>query len=652
MNNDNSSVGIPVNVGSSSTAVNGGHALPVSTSPPTGGPVNIKQKTESNTNLTNFSSSNNMPNSQTASLNNLSQQIQAQLQQPNVTPQQKQRLLLQQRAIQQQRQQQAMQNYENQFYQLLTTLNRKPKRLYNFVEDTDSILKKYEQYRPSFEFHIYENNYKICAPANTRLQKQQKSPEISNNGLVLTKNNETLKEFLEYVARGRIPESIMEVLRDCNIQFYEANLILQVYDHTNTVDIVPKDQQETSQTKSDSTDLSPKKTQEEMNAERNQSDVNTSKEPSHQSQQQQQQQKRATAFKRPRVYRTLLKPNDLTNYYDMMTYADQARFSDHIYQQLESEVLILTKRNINLDVDLNPYEHTDKLDPNDFVEPVWDASKQKLEFVHREESNEDGTKGKVGHIEEHEDLPQHSSNYEQLMLIMSERTTTSTSSTFAASIARQAAATSPNVSGGSSGSALNRTDSGFISRSNSNTRNGNTSENQVSIAAAAVAAAVSSNMGNENNQFSRLKFIEQWRVNKEKRKQQQALNLKNNNGIAAIPFNTKISMTTPLTPVQQQLLQQKQQAQQLQKQMQNGDGSTSGKATQAKGKRGQNSSTDKSKTKRPRKTKKTADSEESSQTKKKKVTKKKGAAGSTSVGTPNSINTYTGSASDSNTPNI
>lgn len=45
--------------------------------------------------------------------------------------QQRQRLLLQQRLLEQQRKQQALQNYEAQFYQMLMTLNKRPKRLYN-----------------------------------------------------------------------------------------------------------------------------------------------------------------------------------------------------------------------------------------------------------------------------------------------------------------------------------------------------------------------------------------------------------------------------------------------------------------------------------------------------------------------------------------
>lgn len=120
---------------------------------------------------------------------------------PGISVQQQQRLLYQQRLKQQQQQQL---HFEQQIYQLLTTLNRKPKRLYQFKEDPDDLLKKYEQFKPSFEFHIYENNFKICAPANSRLQQHQKTPQNSNDGLILNKNNEVLREFLEYVALSLI----------------------------------------------------------------------------------------------------------------------------------------------------------------------------------------------------------------------------------------------------------------------------------------------------------------------------------------------------------------------------------------------------------------------------------------------------------------
>lgn len=567
---------------------------------------------------------------------------------PNLTPQQKQKLMLQQRALQQQRQQQAMHNFENQFYQLLMTINKKPKRLYSFVEDTDSILKKYEQYRPSFEFHIYENNYKICAPANTRVQQQQKSPEISNDGLVLNKNNEILKDFLEYVARGIMPEALMEVLRDCNLQLYEGNVVLQVYDHTNTVDIIPKDQPKQtkletpgsvppsvtstgSTTNSDVTNttgaiVSPTeqlKTPESnvglgqtpviKKEEISNSNITTSGSRSNLVK---------TSFRRPRVYRTLLRPTDLSSYYDMMTYADQARFSDTIYNQLEAELLTLTKRNIDLNVKLNPYEHQEKIGNDDFSAPEWDEANQKMKFKHREMSKDENTKGVVGHISQHEELPQHNSTYEQMMLIMSERTSTTTNSAFAAALAKHATDLKASKSG-SSGSGNSKNSSGSTRGSNGNNNNvggSSTSDSKSSIAAANAAAAASS-MTNENNQFSRLKFIEQYRVNKEKRKQQQALNAVKGNGSlngAALPFNMKISMTTGGTEPSKTPQKQK--------------GQTGKKAAGAQGKGTKRASTsDKPKVKRPRKPKKTPANGEAP--KKKRVTKKKATAAA-SASTP------------------
>lgn len=628
----------------SPSSVDQGAGIPVNAPgslSPAGVAVNTNSTMSSNNNpdrrklVNNYN--NNSPGLTQAQLQLLQQQQLQKMQSftPQQQQQQKQRMLLQQRAIQQQRQQQAMQNYENQFYQLLMTLNKKPKRLYNFVEDSDSILKKYEQYRPSFEFHIYENNYKICAPANTRVQQQQKSPEVSNDGLVLNKNNETLKEFLEYVARGIIPEAIMEVLRDCNIQFYEGNLVLQVYDHTNTVDVIPKDLTKASSPEEHramsveetpgSTSTSIDTTQTEIKEEdkkqvknenlgsQDQDQVNFKKEPKNDESGNKTDTATSTkaSFRRPRVYRTLLRPNDLTNYYDMMTYADQARFSDSIYQQLESEILTLTKRNINLDVGLNPYEHRDKLDEQDFSIPTWSDDESRLKFNHRPLSKQENTKGAVGHIKEHEELPQHNSTYEQMMLIMSERTSTTTSSAFAAALAKHANEVQMSKNGSSgSGSSKNLSNSG-----RSNGGSSTAEANQVSIAAAA------SSVSNENNQFSRLKFIEQYRINKEKRKQQQALNMANGNSNfsgAESPFNMKISMTMPSS--EQNLSPQQQQLQQLQKRQ----------ATQGKGSNKRFNNSDKPKVKRPRKTKKTSANGDAP--KKRRVTKKKG---STTASTPN-----------------
>ena len=426
--------------------------------------------------------------------------------------QQQQRLLYQQRLKQQQQQQL---HFEQQIYQLLTTLNRKPKRIYQFKEDSDELLKKYEQFKPSFEFHIYENNFKICAPANSRLQQHQKTPQNSNDGLILNKNNEVLREFLEYVARGIIPEAIMEVLRDCNIQFYEGCLILQVYDHTNTVDVKQE---------------SPKnQSKQPVQRELQKPELNSlNSTPDKNDKEKENSGKSFTTLKRPRMYRTLLRPNDLTHYYDMLSYADHTRFPDSMYQQLESEILTLTKRNLNLETPINPYSSQACVYEEEFLEPQLDAENGVWKFSHRDLCVDQHTKGAVDHIELHEELPQHSSTYEQLMLIMSEKTTTTTAATLAASLLKKAEANA----------ARKAATNGKVSDSSASV-----GSNSVAAAAAAAAAAVGSGSNTDAQQFGRLKIIEHWRIEKERRKQQSA-----NSNIVPSAYNTRISMGNPMTP--------------------------------------------------------------------------------------------------------
>ncbi|GMM57359.1 Spt20 protein [Maudiozyma humilis] len=563
---------------------------------------------------------------------------QQQLQQ--LTPMQRQKLMLQQRMMQQQRQQQQLLNFRNQFFQLMSTINRAPKRVYNFAEDTDALLKKYEQYRPSFEFHIYENNYKLCTPQAIRNQQQQQqqllhqqqnggsqqqakaaAADVSNDGLVLNKNNEVLKEFLEYVARGTIPEAIMEVIADCDIQLYEGNVILQVYDHMNTVDVAVRVGASAS-ANSSAAPAQPQPSSSETTISDNPAGNPAGQTTASSTGPSTTAPAAPPSIKKPRVYRTLLRPNDLSGYYDMMAFSDHTRFSDSIYQQLEAEILSLTKRNVNLDVTLDPYQHRDKLDPASFSEPQWDDAAQKLNFQHRPLSTREGTKGRVGHIPEHEELPQHNSTYEQMMLIMSERTSTITSSAFAAALAKHATEQKSGKSGSGNASGSGGSGSGGKGRNGTGSGSGSGSGGGSSSAEGSqvsMATAAASTVATDNNQFSRLKFIEQYRVNKEKRKQQQALNMANGNvplPVVGAPFNQKISMA--MTGDEQNMSPQKQRLQKMQKQ-----------AAQAKGgKKGAGANSgDKPKPKRPRKPKKAAATAAGGEAapKKRRVTKKKAA---------------------------
>lgn len=554
--------------------------------------------------------------------------------------QQQQRLMYQQRLKQQQQQQL---HFEQQIYQLLTTLNRKPKRLYQFKEDPDDLLKKYEQFKPSFEFHIYENNFKICAPANSRLQQHQKTPQNSNDGLILNKNNEVLREFLEYVARGVIPEAIMEVLRDCNIQFYEGCLILQVYDHTNTVDVkqetpnpnqMPKkvptqtDLQKRNSSSSSSgpgaaanssvpatrvpvdgsssvpapVGVTPKPENVAANSLSNNGNTNTTNastvpnSTNNAKKDKENSGKSFTTLKRPRMYRTLLRPNDLTHYYDMLSYADHTRFPDSMYQQLESEILTLTKRNLNLDTPLNPYTHKEYVSDEEFLEPVYEEEKQKWEFPYRELCIEPFTKGAIEHIELHEELPQHSSTYEQLMLILSEKTTTTTAATLAASLLKKAEANAARKAA----------------------TNGKTSGSSVGVTSNSVAAAAAVGTGTNTDaqQFSRLKIIEHWRVEKERRKHQSV-----NSNIVPSAYDTRISMGNPMT--------------QRRASQQHTDGQSMNQtSTAVANKRTGTEPEEKPKAKRGRKATKKAADGTAAPPKKRAMTKKKAAAAAAAAGPP------------------
>ncbi|KAL6951063.1 hypothetical protein ACO0QE_000356 [Hanseniaspora vineae] len=263
------------------------------------------------------------------------QQLLVIAQQLRVSPQQVQQLTplqvhhMQQKMRQHQQRQNAI-SLEQQFNMVMGSVYPKPKRLYKFVEDSDSILKKYEKFMQSFELHIYESAYKICPPNKSRSGSYRQ--EFGGDGLTLSKNDETLKDFLEYVARGLIPASLIDILADSNIQFYEGNLILQVFDHTNTTDVSPPTKKPV-----------PTQAGETTNANKNGTHDK-------------QQVPKQSLLKRPRIYRTLLRPNDLTTYYDMLTMSDEHKLSDAIYQNVEAEILNLTKRNLNLSVPRNPYD--------------------------------------------------------------------------------------------------------------------------------------------------------------------------------------------------------------------------------------------------------------------------------------------------------
>ncbi|ONH69448.1 Transcription factor SPT20 [Cyberlindnera fabianii] len=308
------------------------------------------------------------------------------------------------------------------------------KRVYNFVEEPDEILKKFEKSPPSMEFHIHENHYRF-----------------GNQDGIISKSNQMVKEFLEYVARGEIPHATVEVLRDAGITFYEGCLILKVFDHRNFIEVEGK--------------------------------------------------------RVPRSFRALLRPTQLSLYFDMLYQSDMAlqKFSDALATGMETEILMLTNRKLDLKVPLNPYKATPYTKPVAQY-PIIKESTGEILHNHREECTDPESKAFHPFKELHEELPQQNSEYEQFMLIMNDK-----------------------------------------------------------------AASDSA----EGSQFTRLRFVEQLRLNKEKLKQASInANLSTTNNRSPMGRQSPNNIAN-LTPAQQQMLQQRR-LQQLQlQQMQSMNGNLS-----------------------------------------------------------------------------
>ncbi|CAM9015313.1 unnamed protein product [Wickerhamomyces anomalus] len=294
------------------------------------------------------------------------------------------------------------------------------RRVYNFAETSEEILKKYENFDPSLEFHIHENHYRF--------------------GNQVGINYQLVKDFLEYVAREEIPHAIVEVLRDAGIRFYEGCIILKVYDHRNTIEV------------------------ESIN----------------------ETTKNKELKKVPRSFKTLLKPTQLSLFYDLLYQTDSAlqRFSDHLGVSMEAEILSLTKRKLDLSVPSNPYHIPEPFRPQSEYPKI---NKETGEIIHnhRLESTDPESKAFKPYKDLHDDLPQQNSEYEQFMLLMNDKA---------------------NHALGDSGS--------------------------------------------DPSQFTRLRFVEQWRIKKEKLKQQSMS--------ANLTSRQFSSQNGNLTPAQQHQLQQQQ----------------------------------------------------------------------------------------------
>ncbi|CAN3357610.1 transcription factor Spt20p [Diutina catenulata] len=232
------------------------------------------------------------------------------------------------------------------------------KKPVHFASTSAEILAKYQKYPASVSLHIYDTHYRF---------------NNSQDSQVIPKSSPMIKDFMHHVLKETIPPELSELIKDFSIRSYDGCLILQVYDHRNMVAVSVKQGDET------------------------------------------------TTVKKPKTYRTLLRPTQLSIYYDLLYHTDAAlsKFTDPLSLQMESEILTLTNRNLDLSVPLNPYLCDDYLKPDpDYRPPVWNPAKDDydVQFNHRAE-----VASKPRKLHQDEIVLHKSSDYEEIMLLLSNK---------------------------------------------------------------------------------------------------------------------------------------------------------------------------------------------------------------------------------------
>ncbi|CUM56997.1 uncharacterized protein AC631_04122 [Debaryomyces fabryi] len=345
-------------------------------------------------------------------------QAQAHLQHSKLTAQQQQ--LLRQRQQQQLLQQQQQQQLAQQ------RLPRPNLQNYHFATTSPEILKKYAKYPPSLSFHIYESHYRLSN---------------SQDSNIIPKSSPMIKSFLQHVMREEIPFEMSELIKDFAIRSYDGCLILQVYDHRNmiptgapatsntnssapttnndrsnagglastNVNTVTDTTTDTNGSASKSASPSQSNTKSDSNSNTTGSSAATATSES------------AKVISKPKAYRTLLRPTQLSLYYDLLYHTDSAltKFTDPLSLQMESEILTLANRKLDLSVPLNPYLCDDYLKPEiELPRKEWDEKNQdwKLIHLHRQEVENPPRK-----LHQDELIMHKSSDYEEIMFLLSNK---------------------------------------------------------------------------------------------------------------------------------------------------------------------------------------------------------------------------------------
>ncbi|KAK6198771.1 Spt20 family-domain-containing protein [Scheffersomyces amazonensis] len=275
-------------------------------------------------------------------------------------------------------------------------IHRRPDlKNYHFASTSQEILRKYSKYPASMSLHIFETHYRF---------------NNLNDSNIIPNTSPMIKDFLRHVLREEIPVEMSELLKDFSIKSYDGCLILQVYDHRNMI----------TTTKNSTTD----KNNNNNNNNNNNSTTNTNTNTNTNTKQEgtsSTNQSQSNLVSTPKTYRTLLRPTQLSLYYDLLFHTDHAltKFTDALSLQMESEILTLTKRKLDLSVPLNPYLNNDYLKPDsEYPKKIWDESinDYKLEFSHRQ-----GQEIPPRKIHQDEIVLHKSSEYEEIMLLLSNK---------------------------------------------------------------------------------------------------------------------------------------------------------------------------------------------------------------------------------------
>lgn len=311
-----------------------------------------------------------------------------------------------------------------------------------------------------------------------------------------------VKSFMKHLITEEIPPELMELLRDLAIKFYDGCLIVQVYDHRTKKGVSGASNGDESEQKQEKEE---KKADEVKKESTSESDIAKSADGSKDLAKDSKTAPEPAA--KPRKYRALLRPTPQSLYYDLLYHTDSAltRFTDLFALQMESELLTLTNRNLDLSVPLNPYLQHEHLKPeHEFPKVIFDKHKKedKILHLHREE-----TPREIRKLHEEQMTLHKSSEYDELMLLLS----TKYSSSLDTTSDKRLVVVGPIHSMSTDPTSLENTPLNSMAY-------GLPSDFKRSESNNAAPVIPSSNI--TSNQFMRLRFIEEIRKRKESQKAQ------------------------------------------------------------------------------------------------------------------------------------